>query len=259
MEESDREDLIYTARLAEQAERYEDMVEAISKLVKRGHQLTPEERNLLSVAYKNVIGARRSAWRTINTEQDKEMAKPEGKGDPFKIALAKEYRIEIEKELSDTCYEILKVLDEHLITNTKEDDFESKVFYRKMKGDYFRYLSEFSDGDKRKEQSESSLAAYKDAAADADNLIATHPIRLGLALNFSVFHYEIMNNPEAACKLAKDTFDDALKELDKVPEDNYKDSTLILQLLRDNLTLWTSEGESDETKLEDVEDQQQES
>ena len=63
------------------------------------------------------------------------------------------------------------------------------------KGDYFRYLSEFSDGDKRKEQSESSLAAYKDAAADADNLIASHPIRLGLALNFSVFHYEIMNNP----------------------------------------------------------------
>lgn len=65
----------------------------------------------------------------------------------------------------------------------------------------------------------------------------THPIRLGLALNFSVFYYEILNAPERACHLAKQAFDDAIAELDTLNEDSYKDSTLIMQLLRDNLTV----------------------
>jgi len=69
----------------------------------------------------------------------------------------------------------------------------------------------------------------------------THPIRLGLALNFSVFYYEILNSPDRACHLAKQAFDDAIAELDTLNEDSYKDSTLIMQLLRDNLTLWTSD------------------
>lgn len=76
----------------------------------------------------------------------------------------------------------------------------------------------------------------------------THPIRLGLALNFSVFYYEILNSPDRACHLAKQAFDDAIAELDSLSEESYRDSTLIMQLLRDNLTLWTSsdggEGEA---------------
>ena len=73
------------------------------------------------------------------------------------------------------------------------------------------------------------------------HLPPTHPIRLGLALNFSVFYYEILNSPDRACHLAKQAFDDAIAELDSLSEESYRDSTLIMQLLRDNLTLWTSE------------------
>ena len=84
-----------------------------------------------------------------------------------------------------------------------------------------------------------------------DKLPATHPIRLGLALNYSVCHYEILRNPKAACALAKSAFDEAIKKLDQLDEASYKDSTLIMQLLRDNLTLWTSESQQD-LQVEDV-------
>ena len=122
-------------------------------------------------------------------------------------------------------------------------------------GDYHRYLAEFATGDKRKDSADKSLEAYK-AASDVAviELPPTHPIRLGLALNFSVFYYEILNSPDRACHLAKQAFDDAIAELDTLSEESYKDSTLIMQLLRDNLTLWTSDmqdsadkaGEKDE-------------
>merc|ERR1719219_870377 len=86
---------------------------------------------------------------------------------------------------------------------------------------------------------------YKQAM-DASKLLAeTHPTRLGLALNFSVCYYEILKKPEEACKLAKEAFDAAIEKLDKLSDTTYKDSTLIMQLLRDNLTLWSSETEND--------------
>ena len=72
-----------------------------------------------------------------------------------------------------------------------------------------------------------------------------HILRLGLALNFSVFYYEILNSPDRACRLAKAAFDDAIAELDTLSEESYKDSTLIMQLLRDNLTLWTSDMQAE--------------
>lgn len=83
---------------------------------------------------------------------------------------------------------------------------------------------------------------FVQAATDVaqTELTPTHPIRLGLALNFSVFYYEILNSPDRACHLAKQAFDDAIAELDSLSEESYRDSTLIMQLLRDNLTLWTS-------------------
>ena len=84
---------------------------------------------------------------------------------------------------------------------------------------------------------ENSKSSYEEAKEVAGNMAPTHPIRLGLALNFSVFYYEIMNDPSKACELAKKAFDDAIAELDSLKEDSYKDSTLIMQLLRDNLTV----------------------
>ncbi|XP_042464768.1 14-3-3-like protein GF14-C isoform X2 [Zingiber officinale] len=236
--ESSREDNVYLAKLAEQAERYEEMVEYMEKVVKtiNTEELTVEERNLLSVAYKNVIGARRASWRIISSIEQKE----EGRGNENHVTLIKEYRSKVEAELGKICDGILKLLDSHLVPSASTA--ESKVFYLKMKGDYHRYLAEFKTSAERKEAAESTLLAYKSAQDIAlADLAPTHPIRLGLALNFSVFYYEILNSPDRACSLAKQAFDEAISELDTLGEESYKDSTLIMQLIRDNLTLWTSD------------------
>ncbi|KAF6020118.1 hypothetical protein EB796_021560 [Bugula neritina] len=241
---ADRDDNVYLAKLAEQAERYDEMVESMKKVAILDQELTVEERNLLSVAYKNVIGARRASWRILSSMEQKEEAKG---AEQSKLTLLNDYRVHIEKELADICQDILDIIEKHLLVSAASG--ESRVFYNKMKGDYYRYKAEFAKGNSRKEAAESSLVAYKTANdIAAESLPPTNPIRLGLALNFSVFYYEILNSPDRACRLAKAAFDDAIAELDTLNEESYKDSTLIMQLLRDNLTLWTSDMPSDEGK-----------
>jgi len=238
-----KEEQIQRAKLAEQAERYDDMAAAMKAVTETGAELSNEERNLLSVAYKNVVGARRSSWRVISSIEQKT------EGSDRKQAMAKEYREKIEKELQEICGDVLSLLDKFLIP--KASNAESKVFYLKMKGDYYRYLAEVAIGDVRAGVLDNSQNAYSEAFEIAKSKMQpTHPIRLGLALNFSVFYYEILNSPEKACQLAKQAFDDAIAELDTLNEDSYKDSTLIMQLLRDNLTLWTSDtaGEGDDAQ-----------
>merc|ERR1712060_661638 len=136
-------------------------------------------------------------------------------------------------------------LDGNLIN--KSSSGESKVFYQKMKADYYRYIAEFTADDAKKKAAENARFAYEEASKVAEkDLVVTHPIRLGLALNYSVFQYEVLSNPEEACKMARTAFEDAIAELDNVSEDSYKDSTLIMQLLRDNLTLWTSTDDQEQ-------------
>jgi len=155
----------------------------------------------------------------------------------------------IESELKSICRDVLDLLDKHLIPNSQGDtkeEKESSVFYLKMKGDYFRYIAEVAQGDERNGIVDQSEKAYGEAYTKADDMEPTHPIRLGLALNYSVFFYEIQNDQTRACELAKEAFEKAISELDDLNEDSYKDSTLIMQLLRDNLTLWTTDANVDD-------------
>jgi len=209
----------------------------MKKLAKLNVDLTVEERNLLSVAYKNVVGTRRASWRTLNSDEHKDHA------------LAKTYKSLIEVELERVCLEILSLLTSFLIANTKGKENESEVFYLKMAGDYCRYLAEFRN-DKGYEQQ--AAKHYQEASEVAEKLSPTHPIRLGLALNYSVCYYEILKDHKKACELAKKAFDDAISKLDQLDESSYKDSTLIMQLLRDNLTLWTSDNAENNDDGDDV-------
>jgi len=243
MAQAQKDKHVYLSKLAEQAERYDEMkdyMKIVAGTQKEVGDLTVEERNLLSVAYKNAVGSRRASWRIVSSVEQKETSK----GNAENAALAKEYRVKVEEELNNICTEIIQLLKDQLISDSAPG--EGKVFYCKMEGDYHRYIAEFSEGESKKKSAEAAKQAYDKAmdVAKAD-LAVTHPIRLGLALNFSVFHYEVLNNPDEACKMAREAFEEAIAELDNVSEESYKDSTLIMQLLRDNLTLWTSDQEGD--------------
>ena len=215
------------------------MKEYVKKVCRAGVSLKEEERNLLSVAYKNVVGARRASLRIIGSIESKEKEKASPNA-----SLVSTYKTTVEGELDVICNDILQLLDSFLIPKS-ETSAEAKVFYMKMKADYYRYLAEFATGSIKDDHAKNAEKAYKQATEKATELAPTHPIRLGLALNFSVFLYEVQQKSKEACDLAKKAFDDAIAELDTLDEESYKDSTLIMQLLRDNLTLWTSD-ESDQ-------------
>ena len=230
-----REELLYMAKVSEQTERFEDMLDYVKKVVALGQELNVDERNLLSVAFKNSVGSRRTAWRALSSIEQKEEAKG-GKH----LSLLREYKKRIESELTNFCNDILNILDKTLIPKASSAD--ARVFFLKMKGDYCRYIAEYAAGDLHKQVSDKALQAYKQASDTANaDLKTTHPIRLGLALNFSVFYYEVLNEPSKACALAKQAFDEAIADIEQLEEEQYKDSTTIMQLIRDNLTLWTSE------------------
>lgn len=233
---STKEDQVYLAKLSEHAERYDEMVSFMKACVEQSKELTVEERNLLSVAYKNVVGARRASWRIVASIEQRE----ESKGNSQQVGLIRDYRQKIETELKDICHDILKVLDTYLIPSAKTGEY--KVFYYKLKGDYYRYLAEICLNQERDDAAQESLKAYEVASDIANSeLTPTHSLRIGLALNFSVFYYEILNNPEKACKLAKDAFDQAILKVEVLSDESFKDSILIMNLLKDNLTLWTGD------------------
>nr|CAA64773.1 14-3-3 zeta protein [Xenopus laevis] len=239
----DKNELVQKAKLAEQAERYDDMAACMKRVTEEGGELSNEERNLLSVAYKNVVGARRSSWRVVSSIEQKT------EGAEKKQEMSREYREKIEAELREICNDVLNLLDKFLIANATQP--ESKVFYLKMKGDYYRYLAEVAAGNAKTEIVGQSQKAYQDAFdISKTEMQPTHPIRLGLALKLLcvLTNEESSTVQDKACALAKAAFDEAIAELDTLSEESYKDSTLIMQLLRDNLTLWTSDTQGDEAE-----------
>ncbi|KIK36442.1 hypothetical protein CY34DRAFT_779154 [Suillus luteus UH-Slu-Lm8-n1] len=208
-----REEYLLLAKVAEEAECYEDLVAQIKGLTQTYGALTIKERKLLSVAYKNITNPLRSSWRVVS--------------------LIRRQRVRIEKELTDACKDIVKLLNDSLLATAKVG--EETVFYYKLKGDYYRYLAEFAQQQERSRCSDSSLAAYKFAYKHALAMLGpTHPTRLGLALNFAVYYHDVRKSPEKACHLGKHAFDEAVACLDDSSSMQVmRDSMTILQLLRD--------------------------
>jgi 14-3-3 protein epsilon len=235
------EENIFLARVAEQAERFEDMVQFLSAVLEtKGAEVSSDERNLLSVAFKNLISAKRAACRTIHAiEQNPKYQK-------YTDALAK-YKQSIEQKLTTDCQMIIDTINQKVLA--KECAGESKAFFIKMVGDYYRYIAENAKESLLEEVKQNALSAYERAAEIT--LPPCNPIRLGLALNFSVFHYEVMKNHKIACELADKALQEALDKIDELEEDDFRDAKSIIELLKENLTLWKEE-ESGNNEIDDL-------
>lgn len=232
---------VYLAMLAEQCTRFEDMMEFLEEMVRtKKDDLTSDERNLLSIAYKNTISLRRQAIRTLLAYEMKEKKKDNSQYLSFIV----EYKKKVENELINLCQRIIGNIEKNLLTKAVEN--EAKVFYHKMTADYYRYMAENVDGDQKKTFGENSLKSYNLASEDAKKLKIENPIRLGLALNFSVFYFEVMNDQKMACDIARETLDLAKKELINIDEEDeeHKDAFSIINLLQENLNMWTSEEDN---------------
>jgi 14-3-3 protein epsilon len=229
------EENIFMARVAEQAERFDDMVHYLQEVVKgKTEDFTTEERNLLSVGFKNQIGSKRTAIRTISAiEQNPKYSK-------FNEALAV-YKKKIEQELYKQCISIVDIVKSSCMAVASSA--ETKAFFFKMIGDYYRYVAECAQGDQLEVVRNGALENYKEAQTMSETLNACNPIRLGLALNFSVFHYEVMNNHKQACELGEQALSDALEKIDDVDEETFRDAKSIIELLKENLSLWKEEEE----------------
>jgi len=235
------ENNLYMAKVAEAADRFDEMKEYMNACVaeKDGNDLTVEERNLISVAYKNIMSALRTAHRVATGSKD----------DQLEEAEQAKYKEQIASELKALIHEVTeKVVAKFTKGPLATTLDEMLVFFHKMEGDYYRYGAEICSGEEKAKFGEQAREAYQrasDKAEEGDGLKPTNPIRLGLALNFSVFFYEILEEHGKAQDLAQAAFDRAIDQLDTLEEEEYRDSTLIMQLLKDNLSLWGDNAEDD--------------
>ncbi|XP_053150463.1 14-3-3 protein gamma-like [Hemicordylus capensis] len=230
-----RKQLVQAAQLAEQCGRYKDMATAMKQLVVEGKEpLTHEEKTLLSEAHKLLIQEHCSSWRRLKCSVEQGVGKQKEQ--------AQAYREAIKKELEAQCWEILSLLDNVLLKHCSESDDESRAFYLIMKGDNYRYLAEVALPDAKETLVKSAEKAYGEAQELSQKYMEpTHPLALALALNYSMLYYEVLNNPQQATKLAKAAFDKAIAGLETLSLEFYKESTVIMQHLRDSIVQWTSD------------------
>jgi 14-3-3 protein epsilon len=170
--------------------RLDEMVDHMKAVAQQPQELTVEERNLLSVGFKNLIGGKRTAIRTISAiEQNPKYSK-------FGGALSA-YKKKIEGELQKDCQNIINMINNDAMKSLS--DAEGKAFFLKMVGDYYRYMAESAQAEVLTQARDGALEHYKKADTAAKELQACNPIKLGLALNFSVFYYEVMQDNKLAC------------------------------------------------------------
>ena len=161
------------------------------------------------------------------------------------------YKQKIEEELFNQCLSIVNLVKDKCIRLAANS--ESKAFFLKMAGDYYRYIAESAQGDKLNEVKNGALEYYTQASEVSEKeLGACNPIRLGLALNFSVFYYEVMNNHKRACELGESALQSALDKIDECDEETFRDAKSIIELLKENLSLWKEEDAEGNNEIEDL-------
>ena len=228
------------AEIALKAHCYKDGISFIKESLKTKSDLTKAEIDVFSSCFKKYLNSSRNAIRTLDdilAEKEKIVTLNPQKFDNFKQAIEEHKNVLID-ELTATSNDVLMLIDSALIPTCSNTT--CLIYLNKLKGDFYRYLSEFAQSSEIKEgHSGRAKAAYEAALlAVNDELLPSDPLYLGLVLNYAVFQYEILGHKEDAIDKLDTSYNDALRFLEDLDESQYKESTIMLQLLRDNITLW---------------------
>ena len=234
----------YLANLSLKYEQYEDSLFYVDEMVKiKEGELTEEERDLFVSAYRIFINEKRTAWRNIYIAEAKE------KEDKSKYTpIMNEIRIQYEDIITKACEKLIYCINTYIIKKTNSP--EGKAFFLKVKADHFRYLAEISNGQNLRKYIENALQFYNGAYIESFSLKPLNSIRLGIALNNSVFHYEVLNSSIKALEIATETLNNALEELnsysaEELENEKTKDSFVIIQMIKDNIHHWYNEMEQE--------------
>ena len=231
---------LYMAMLSEQCHRYDEMVNYLEEMIKtRDKDISTDERNLLSVAYKNLLLPLRLSLRTVMAYETKEKKKEVSSFLPY----IREYREKIENEITKNCQNVITIVENDLLKKASET--ESKVFYIKMKADYNRFICEYAVGDLKEKVLKDALTCYQEADNLAKELPVLNITSLGLSLNYCVFYYEAMNDTKFAIKIADNAYEKVSKEFNNIDEnaEENKNVIAIIRLIKENLDMWKSEVE----------------
>ncbi len=219
-----RKTLATLARAAQAGGRVAEMYAFATRLVTGAHgHLTVDERDLLVSAQRATVDSAHAAWRALRTDgpsQEHEVV-------AYRLALRAELEAHAETWDGQVGF---------LLASAPPPD---AVLYRAMTGDQYAVLAELAP-DRRDAFAAKAAASYAQGAVAAEKLAPTHPIRLGLLLNYATCKYEILKDHKLGIALAKQAFDDAISKLDQLDEASYKLTTPVMQALRDRLTAWTA-------------------
>lgn len=215
------------------AERFEDASKYIEELIKRKKDdLTKDEKNAFYNSFKFIINSKRCAWQSANYMEEKEKYEE-------RKTMIKNYKNILENEIYDICKNVITLINNFLMNKTILD--ESKIFFLKMKGDYYRYLCEFQSLSENKNYPDESEKNYKMAVELSQNISWINPLKLGLYLNYSVFYYEIKKDVKKAMQIAKEAIKNAKKYSDKLKEEDDKDAEMSIQTMKENIIYWEEE------------------
>ncbi|CAD5120859.1 unnamed protein product [Dimorphilus gyrociliatus] len=226
-----REALLFTAKIAEGAERFDDMLTFMESIVDLGNDLTDEERGLLSLACSEKTMSPIRSWRIIKAILSFE-------SEESHATLANNYLNELADEIRNLTSQTISMICNKLLPNATTA--ENKAFYYKMAADYNRYRAEIEkpNSQERKEVGEKCLAGYAMASEAAKNLPAYDPVRLGINLNLSVLYSDILDDEKRACEIGREALRSSSAELENANEVHYSLALPIMSILRENLVKW---------------------
>lgn len=201
-------------------------VEKLAQL--RDIKLTPEDEATVSVVTKGRIDQLRRARRIIEVVEERE----ENKGKVNRVIALRGFKSKIEEELANLLNQFISSIDNAFLVNPTSEP--ARILFLKMKADYCRYLAEIKRM-KVQDVQQAYVTAY-DAAMSS--LGPAHPLRTGIALNYSVFHYEILDNKDAAIQIAKIAYENGIQAAKSLPDEERDDALEVINLISTNLKNW---------------------